>query len=144
MWQRFNEESRKAVFYAQEEAQGLHDGYVATEHLLLGLIHEPNCRASLVLEKLGLSFDQIRADILRHRANSTTRPSVDMTLDASAKAAIGLCVDEAKAMKSGIGSEHLLLGLIREEKGLGARVLTDLGVELESARKAVLELEGHA
>jgi len=142
MWQRFTERARKVVFYAQEEAQKFGEGYVSTEHLLLGLVRESDSVAARVLEKLGVSLNKIRAEVEKQLPRGDARPSQDMTLTPRAKRVIDLAYDEARNLNNNyIGTEHLLLGLIREGDGLAGRVLGKLGVELEKARREVMALQ---
>ena len=142
MWQRFTERARKVVFYAQEEAQKFGEGYVSTEHLLLGLVRESDSVAARVLEKLGVSLSKIRTEVEKQLPRGDARPSQDMTLTPRAKRVIDLAYDEARNLNNNyIGTEHLLLGLIREGDGLAGRVLAKLGVELDRARKEVMALQ---
>jgi ATP-dependent Clp protease ATP-binding subunit ClpC len=142
MWQRFTERARKVVFYAQEEAQRFGEGYVSTEHLLLGLVRESDSVAARVLEKLGVSLNKIRAEVEKQLPRGDARASQDMTLTPRAKRVIDLAYDEARNLNNNyIGTEHLLLGLIREGDGLAGRVLAKLGVELEKARREVMALQ---
>ena len=142
MWQRFTERARKVVFYAQEEAQKFGEGYVSTEHLLLGLVRESDSVAARVLEKLGVSLNRIRSEVEKQLPRGDARPSQDMTLTPRAKRVIDLAYDEARNLNNNyIGTEHLLLGLIREGDGLAGRVLQKLGVELEKARREVMALQ---
>jgi ATP-dependent Clp protease ATP-binding subunit ClpC len=142
MWQRFTERARKVVFYAQEEAQKFGEGYVSTEHLLLGLVREQDSVAARVLEKLGVSLNRIRQEVEKQLPRGDARPSQDMTLTPRAKRVIDLAYDEARNLNNNyIGTEHLLLGLIREGDGLAGRVLAKLGVELEKARREVMSLQ---
>ena len=142
MWQRFTERARKVVFYAQEEAQKFGEGYVSTEHLLLGLVRESDSVAARVLEKLGVSLNRIRVEVEKQLPRGDARPSQDMTLTPRAKRVIDLAYDEARNLNNNyIGTEHLLLGLIREGDGLAGRVLAKLGVELEKARREVMSLQ---
>src|SRR5687768_6048944 len=142
MWQRFSERARKVVFYAQEEAQSFGEGYVSTEHLLLGLVRESDSTAWMMLEAMNVHPLQIRAEIENMLLRGQARPSKDMTLTPRAKHVIDLAYDEARNLNNNyIGTEHLLLGLIREDEGLAGRVLAKLGVELEKARKEVMSLQ---
>ncbi len=142
MWQRFTERARKVVFYAQEEAQKFGEGYVSTEHLLLGLVREADSVAARVLDKLGVSLNRVRAEVEKQLPRGDARPNQDMTLTPRAKRVIDLAYDEARNLNNNyIGTEHLLLGLIREGDGLAGRVLAKLGVELEKARREVMGLQ---
>ena len=119
MWQRFTERARKVVFYAQEEAQKFGEGYVSTEHLLLGLVRESDSVAARVLDKLGVSLNRVRAEVEKQLPRGDARPNQDMTLTPRAKRVIDLAYDEARNLNNNyIGTEHLLLGLIREGDGL--------------------------
>ncbi len=142
MWQRFTERARKVVFYAQEEAQKFGEGYVSTEHLLLGLLRESGSVASRVLDRLGVSESRIRAEVEKQLPRGDARPSQDMTLTPRAKRVIDLAYDEARKLNNNyIGTEHILLGLIREGDGLAGRALDKCGVRLKDARNAVMELQ---
>ncbi|MEZ0324953.1 MAG: Clp protease N-terminal domain-containing protein [Fimbriimonas sp.] len=145
MWQRFTERSRKVVFYAQEEAQKLGDGYVSTEHLLLGLLREGESTAGQALDRLGVDREQLRLDLCRQLELKETGTILDMTLTPRAKRVIDLAYDEARNLNDNfIGTEHLLLGLIREEDGLAGRILLKFGVHLKQARSVVEDLHEEA
>src|SRR5580658_7915294 len=145
MWQRFTERARKVVFYAQEEAQRFGEGYVSTEHLLLGLVRESDSVAARVLEKLGVSLNRIRSEVEKQLPRGDARPSQDMTLTPRAKRVIDLAYDEARTLENNyIGTEHLLLGLIREGDGLAGRTLAKLSVEIGAARKLTVLLQDQA
>jgi ATP-dependent Clp protease ATP-binding subunit ClpC len=142
MWQRFTERARKVVFYAQEEAQKFGEGYVSTEHLLLGLVRESDSVAARVLEKLGISLSRIKSEVEKQLPRGDHKAVQEMTLTPRAKRVIDLAYDEARNLNNNyIGTEHLLLGLIREGDGLAGRVLAKLGVELERARREVMALQ---
>ena len=142
MWQRFTERARKIVFYAQEEAQHFGEGYVSTEHLLLGLTREQDSVAARVIDGLGVSLNRLRAEVEKQLPRGDARPNQDMTLTPRAKRVIDLAYDEARNLNNNyIGTEHLLLGLIREGDGLAGKVLAKLGVNLEKARRSVIEIQ---
>jgi ATP-dependent Clp protease ATP-binding subunit ClpC len=142
MWQRFTENARKVVFYAQEEAGNLGDGYISTEHLLLGLIREVGGDAVQILNRLNVSLDALRAGIERHMIGGHGRSALEIQLTSRARHIIDLAYDEARLLgNNSIGAEHLLLGLIREGDGLAGQALAKLGVGLEQARQAVLEFQ---
>lgn len=144
MWQRFTERARKVIFYAQEEAQRLGESQVSTEHLLLGLVRESDSVAARILDRLGVSLQRIRNEIERYATRGEARPSQEMALTSRAKRVIDLAYDEARQLNNNyIGTEHLLLGLIREGEGLAARVLHKLGVDLERARREVMNIQEH-
>ena len=139
MWQRFTERARKVVFYAQEEAQKFGEGFVSTEHLLLGLARQPDSVGARALQLLGVSLERVRAEVVKQLPKGDARPSQDMTLTPRAKRVIDLAYEEARKLKDNhIGSEHILLGMIREGDGMAGRVLAHLGVEPERAREAVV------
>src|SRR5687768_9820849 len=112
MWQRFTERARKVVFYAQEEAQKFGEGYVSTEHLLLGLVRAEGT-AIEVLKALKIGANRVRQEVEKQLPRGDARPSQDMTLTPRAKRVIDLAYRNAKNLNDNfIGTEHLLLGLI--------------------------------
>jgi ornithine carbamoyltransferase len=142
MWQRFTERARKVVFYAQEEAGHLGENYVSTEHLLLGLVRENDSVAARVLHRMNVSLGRIRHEIERQVSRGDGRQGQDMQLTPRAKSVIDMAYDEARTLNNNyIGTEHLLLGLIREEEGLAGRVLIKLGVTLERTLGEVRQLQ---
>jgi ATP-dependent Clp protease ATP-binding subunit ClpC len=142
MWQRFTERARKVVFYAQEEAQKFGEGYVSTEHLLLGLVRESDSVAARVLDQLGISLAKIKREVEEQLPRGDHKSGQEMALTPRAKRVIDLAYDEARNLNNNyIGTEHLLLGLIREGDGLAGRVLAKMGVELEKARHEVMSLQ---
>ncbi|MDO8587161.1 MAG: ATP-dependent Clp protease ATP-binding subunit [Armatimonadota bacterium] len=142
MWQRFTERARRVVFFAQEEAGRLGENYVSTEHLLLGLVRESDSVAARILERMGVSLSKIRTEIERQVSRGDGRLGQDMQLTPRAKRVIDLAYDEARQLNNNyIGTEHLLLGLIREGDGLAGRVLSKLGVDIERTRREVMSLQ---
>jgi hypothetical protein len=142
MWQRFTEKARKVVFYSQDEAQKMGEGHVCTEHLLLGLLRDGDGTALRVLKEMKIDLDNLQRDLHNQLPRGDARPNQDMTLTPRAKRVIDLAYDEARQLNNNyIGTEHLLLGLIKEEKGLAGKVLIKSGVDLEVARKATAELQ---
>jgi ATP-dependent Clp protease ATP-binding subunit ClpC len=142
MWQRFTERARRVVFFAQEEAGRLGENYVSTEHLLLGLVRENDSVAARILDRMGVSLSRIKSEIERQVSRGDGRLGQDMQLTPRAKRVIDLAYDEARQLNNNyIGTEHLLLGLIREGEGLAGRVLAKLGVDLERTRKEVMSLQ---
>jgi ATP-dependent Clp protease ATP-binding subunit ClpC len=130
---------------AREEAQRLHHEYVGTEHILLGLIREGEGVAAAVLQNLNVDLDEIQQKIeetvKKGKAQQTTGP--DLPYTSRAKKVLELAMSEARELNhSYVGTEHLLLGLLREEKGIAAQVLTDSGVNLDAARAETLRLLG--
>jgi len=143
MWQRFTEDARQAVFYAQEHAQRLGQAYVSTEHLLLGLLDVEECTAFKMLIALGIDPQTIRQMIEESAGGGAVEAGVpqDMTLTPRAKRVIDLAYDEARNLRHNyIGTEHLLLGLRREEAGFAARVLSQLDVPLDDLRALLLTM----
>ena len=142
MWQRFTERARRVIFFAQEEAGRLGENFVTTEHLLLGLVRENDSVAARILERMGVSLNRIRSEVERQVTRGDGRLGQDMQLTPRAKRVIDLAYDEARQLNNNyIGTEHLLLGLIREGEGLAARVLGKLGVDLERTRREVMSLQ---
>ncbi len=141
----FTERVRKVLQMAREEAQRLHHEYVGTEHILLGLIREGEGVAAAVLQNLNVDLDEIQQKIeetvKKGKAAQTTGP--DLPYTSRAKKVLELAMSEARELNhSYVGTEHLLLGLLREEKGIAASVLTDAGVNLDAARAETLRLLG--
>jgi Clp amino terminal domain, pathogenicity island component len=142
MWQRFTERARRVVFFAQEEAARLGENYVGTEHLLLGLVRESDHVAARILDALGVSLGAIRAGVEKQVTRGQGNLGQDMQLTPRAKRVVDLAYEEARRLNNNyIGTEHLLLGLVAEEEGLGARVLLAQGVDLDRARAEVERLQ---
>ncbi len=142
MWQRFTERSRRVVFFAQEEAGRLGENYVSTEHLLLGLCRENDSVAARVLDQMGVSLSRIRSEIERQITRGDGRLGQDMQLTPRAKRVIDLAYDEARTLNNNyIGTEHILLGLVREGEGLAGRVLSNLGVDIKRTRTEVAKIQ---
>ena len=142
----FTERVRKVLAMAREEAARLHHEYVGTEHILLGLIREGEGVAAAVLQNLNVDLDditqKIEETVKKGKAAQTTGP--DLPYTSRAKKVLELAMSEARELThSYVGTEHLLLGLLREEKGIAAQVLTDAGVNLEAARAETLRLLGN-
>ena len=141
----FTERVRKVLAMAREEAARLHHEYVGTEHILLGLIREGEGVAAAVLQNLSVDLDEIQQKIeetvKKGKAGADDRPRLPYT--SRAKKVLELAMSEARELShSYVGTEHLLLGLLREEKGIAAQVLTDAGVNLDAARAETLRLLG--
>jgi ornithine carbamoyltransferase len=138
MWQRFTERARRVVFFAQEEAGRFGDNYVSTEHFLLGLLREPDSTACAIMDKIGVNKGKIKSEVERQIPKGQGLLGQDMMLTPRAKRVIDLAYDEARGFDHGyIGSEHLLLGLIREEEGMAGRILIKYGADIEKAREQV-------
>src|SRR5437867_2324104 len=141
----FTERVRKVLAMAREEAARLHHEYVGTEHILLGLIREGEGVAAAVLQNLSVDLDEIQQKIeetvKKGKAAAATGP--DLPYTSRAKKVLELAMGEARDLSHGyVGTEHLLLGLLREEKGIAAQVLTDAGINLDAARAETLRLLG--
>ncbi|RKY38047.1 MAG: ATP-dependent Clp protease ATP-binding subunit ClpC [Candidatus Omnitrophota bacterium] len=144
MFNRFTERARKVIILAKEEAKRFNHDYIGTEHLLLGLIREGEGVAATVLKSLGLDLAQVRMEIekLVHPGPASVM-SGDIPFTPQAKKAIELAMDEANSMGHNyIGTEHLLLGLIREGEGVAYQVLTNLGLDLGRVREAIMDILG--
>jgi len=141
----FTERVRKVLAMAREEAARLHHEYVGTEHILLGLIREGEGVAAAVLQNLSVDLEEIQQKIeetvKKGKAAQATGP--DLPYTSRAKKVLELAMAEARELNhSYVGTEHLLLGLLREEKGIAAQVLTEIGVNLDAARTETLRLLG--
>src|SRR5512132_4187051 len=134
----FTERVRKVLAMAREEAARLHHEYVGTEHILLGLIREGEGVAATVLQNLNVELDEIQQKIeetvKKGKAAQATGP--DLPYTSRAKKVLELAMSEAREMgHSYVGTEHLLLGLLREEQGIGAQVLVSLGITREKGHR---------
>jgi ATP-dependent Clp protease ATP-binding subunit ClpC len=144
MFNRFTERARKVIILAKEEAKRFNHDYIGTEHILLGLIREGEGVAAAVLKNLGLNLEKIRIEIEKMvQPGPNTVISGDIPFTPQAKKTIELAMDEATSLGHNyIGTEHLLLGLIREGEGIAAQVLLNLGMDLNKVRMAVMDLLG--
>ena len=139
---RFNDRAKRVLALAQDEAIRFNHNYIGTEHLLLGLVREGEGVAARVLDSLGVELSKVRTavEFIIGRGDSTTSPS-EITLSPRTKKVIELAIDEARKLGHGrVGTEHLLLGLLREGDGTAARVLTSLGANLDEARELVTQV----
>ena len=145
MFERFTEKARRVVVYAQEEARMLNQNYIGTEHLLLGLIREQDGIAAKALESLSISLEDVHAQVEDLIGRGTFVPSGHIPFTPRAKKVLELSLREALQLGHNyIGTEHILLGLIREGEGVAAQVLINLGADLEKAKSAVIQLlSGH-
>lgn len=137
---RFTERARKVIQLAQEEAQRLQHNYIGTEHLLLGLVREGEGIAAKVLINMGVDLDKVRSAVesIIGRGDHVVLGEVGLT--PRAKKVIELAVDEAQRLNHHyIGTEHLLLGLLREGEGIGAGVLESFGLSLEEVRAKIIQ-----
>ncbi len=145
MFERFTEKARRVVVYAQEEARMLNQNYIGTEHLLLGLIREQDGIAAKALESLNISLEDVHAQVEDLIGRGTFVPTGHIPFTPRAKKVLELSLREALQLGHNyIGTEHILLGLIREGEGVAAQVLLNLGADLEKVRSAVIQLlTGH-
>jgi len=141
MFERFTEKARRVVIYAQEEARMLNQNYIGTEHLLLGLIREQDGIAAKALESLNISLEDVHGQVEELIGRGTYVPNGHIPFTPRAKKVLELSLREALQLGHNyIGTEHVLLGLIREGEGVAAQVLLNLGADLEKVRSAVIQL----
>jgi ATP-dependent Clp protease ATP-binding subunit ClpC len=140
---KFTERARKVLTLAQEEAQRFQHNYIGTEHLLLGLEREGEGVAAKVLTNLGVQLSDVRktVEFIIGRGDRIVQGEIGLT--PRAKKAIELAIEEARLMKHNyIGTEHILLGLMREGEGIAAGVLNSMGVKAEQVRAETLKMLG--
>jgi ATP-dependent Clp protease ATP-binding subunit ClpC len=144
MFNRFTERARKVIILAKEEAKRFNHDYIGTEHILLGLLGEGEGVASVVLQKMGLNLQQIRLEIEKIvKPGPPMVVSGDIPFTPTAKKVIELSSEEARSLGHNyIGTEHILLGLIREGEGVASQVLINLGLDLNKVREEIAELLG--
>ncbi|MGZ4763276.1 MAG: ATP-dependent Clp protease ATP-binding subunit, partial [Ilumatobacteraceae bacterium] len=141
MFERFTDRARRVVVLAQEEARLLSHSYIGTEHILLGLIHEGEGVAAKALESLGISLEAVRNQVEEIIGQGGTSPSGHIPFTPRAKKVLELSLREALQLGHNyIGTEHILLGLIREGEGVAAQVLVKLGADLSRVRQQVIQL----
>ncbi len=141
MFEKFTDKARRVVVLAQEEAKLLKHNYIGTEHILLGLIHEGEGVAAKALEALGINLEQVREQVQEIIGQGQQAPSGHIPFTPRAKKVLELSLREALQLgHSYIGTEHLLLGLIREGEGVAAQVLTKLGADTNKVRQQVIQL----
>jgi ATP-dependent Clp protease ATP-binding subunit ClpC len=141
MFERFTDRARRVVVLAQEEARLLNHSYIGTEHILLGLIHEGEGVAAKALESLGISLEAVRAQVEEIIGQGGSSPSGHIPFTPRAKKVLELSLREALQLGHNyIGTEHILLGLIREGEGVAAQVLVKLGADLSRVRQQVIQL----
>ncbi|HEY0074815.1 MAG TPA: Clp protease N-terminal domain-containing protein [Abditibacteriaceae bacterium] len=137
MWQRFTERARRVILLGQEEASKMNSIHVGTEHLLLGIVSEEGVAAQILI-KMGVAPEQVRQEIMAAIVPNDERGHQESSLTPRAKRVLELAADEARRMKHNyIGTEHLLLALMREKDGSAAKVLRQLGLDLKKARHEV-------
>jgi ATP-dependent Clp protease ATP-binding subunit ClpC len=141
VFERFTDRARHVVVYAQEEARMLNHDYIGTEHILLGLIHEGEGVAARALEAMSISLDGARHRVEEIIGQGQTAPAGHIPFTPRAKKVLELALREALQLgHTYIGTEHILLGLIREGEGVGAQVLQELGADLNRVRQTVIQL----
>jgi len=144
MFDRFTDRARKVISFARDEAERFNHDYIGTEHILLGLVKEGSGVAANVLENLDVDLEKVRAEV-----EKLVKPAPDVVAGGQlpftprAKKVLEFAIDEARGLNHNyVGTEHLLLGLIREKEGLAAQVLMNLGLTLEDVRKELMEFLG--
>jgi ATP-dependent Clp protease ATP-binding subunit ClpC len=142
MFERFTDRARRVVVWAQEEARTLNHDFIGTEHILLGLVGEGQGVAAKALESLGISLETVRQRVERAvPPGQHSRPSGHIPFTPRAKKVLELSLSEAKLLGHRyIGTEHILLGLLREGEGVAAQVLAALGADLDGVRERVIQL----
>src|SRR5919201_1062024 len=141
MFERFTDRARRVVVLAQEEARLLNHNYIGTEHILLGLIHEGEGVAAKALESLGISLEAVRSQVEEIIGQGGSSPSGHIPFTPRAKKVLELSLREALQLGHNyIGTEHILLGLIREGEGVAAQVLVKLGADLNRVRQQVIQV----
>ncbi|HLT96902.1 MAG TPA: ATP-dependent Clp protease ATP-binding subunit [Acidimicrobiia bacterium] len=141
MFERFTDRARRVVVLAQEEARLLNHNYIGTEHILLGLLNEGEGIAAKAMESLGIGLDSVRDEVVKIIGPGQQAPTGHIPFTPRAKKVLELSLREALQLGHNyIGTEHLLLGLIREGEGVAAQVLQQLGAELQKVRQSVIQL----
>jgi hypothetical protein len=140
-FERFTQRARRALLLAQEEARRLNHDFIGTEHLLLALVAEGEGVGPALLAGAGVELSRVRAEVERVVGRGTEPPAGEMSLTPRCKRVLALAVNEARQLNHAhVGTEHLLLALLREEEGVAARVLMGLGVQLEKLRDRTREM----
>ena len=141
MFERFTDRARRVVVLAQDEARALNHNYIGTEHLLLGLIHEGEGVAAKALESMDVTLDKARAQVVEIIGEGQSAPSGHIPFPPRAKKVLELSLREALQLSHNyIGTEHILLGLLREGEGVAVQALGNLDVDLAALRQAVMQL----
>jgi len=141
MFERFTDRARRVVVLAQEEARLLDHNYIGTEHILLGLVHEGEGVAAQALTQLGVSLESVRAEVTEIIGRGAEAPTGHIPFTPRAKKVLELSLREALELGHNyIGTEHILLGLLREGEGIGAQVLVRLGAGRDQVRQVVVQL----
>jgi len=146
MFEKFTERGRKVVIYAKEEAERRQNDYLGTEHLLLALLRDEDALPVMILRKMGISLDELRMEIERNLpVGNAILAFGDVPFTPRAKKVLELAVEEARLLGHNyIGSEHILLGLIREDEGIAGKILRPMGANLLGARQLAINLSMRA
>jgi ATP-dependent Clp protease ATP-binding subunit ClpC len=141
MFERFTDRARRVVVLAQEEARMLNHAHIGTEHLLLGLVHEGQGVAARALEALGISLEAVRREVEEVIGRGERPPAGHIPFTPRAKKVLELSLRESTQLgHEYIGTEHILLGLLREGEGVAAQVLVKMGTDLNRVRQQVIEV----
>ncbi len=141
MFKRYTEKAKKAIMIAQEEAVNLNHDYIGTEHILIGLLKEEEGVASQVLKQLGVNVDKVVEEVERLVGKGEYQQVGEVTFTPRAKKVLELASQEASQLKNNyIGTEHILLGLIKEGSGVAVRILTDLGISLDNVYSEIMKV----
>src|SRR6187401_3034967 len=146
LFERFTERARQVVVLAQDEARALKHNYIGTEHILLGLLREEEGIAARVLERLGMTLEDAQAEVERSIGRGEALPTGQIPFTPRGKKVLELSLREAIALGHNyIGTEHILLGLVRENEGVAARILLDFEADAEKIRNEIIRtLSGEA
>jgi ATP-dependent Clp protease ATP-binding subunit ClpA len=141
VFERFTERARQVVVLAQEEARGLGHRYIGTEHILLGLLREEEGLAARVLANLGVTLEDVRGRVVAIVARGESEPSGQIPFTPRAKKVLERALREALSLgHNHIGTEHILLGLVREKEGVAVQILLDLDADLEQVHREVISM----
>ena len=141
MFERFTERARQVVVLAQDEARALKHNYIGTEHILLGLLREEEGLAARVLESLDITVERVRSQVVRIVGSGEEVTSGQIPFTPRAKKVLELALREALSLGHNyIGTEHILLGLVRENEGVAARILLDFDADAEKIRNEIIRM----
>jgi len=145
MWKQLTQKARKAIFLAQEEAGRLGYSHVGPEHLLLAMAREEDCMAVSILEGLGLDPGTLRIQVMKQLSRGSEILGQEMQLTTEAKSVIDLAFTECREMKEDwVGTEHLLIGIVRSTESVAAKVLCELGADSAKIRTQIRSLKAGA
>jgi len=143
MFGRFTERAQQVLVLAQEEAKRLNHNFIGTEHLLLGLVREGSGIASRALQGMSVDLSRVRSEVERITPKGEKIIQQGISYTPRAKRVVELAIEESQNLGHNyVGTEHLMLGLIREGEGIAAQVLANMGIDLKRARKEVIHLLG--